>query len=173
MEANKLKEVVEAILSRTQPPSDILQNLSKSEIEQVEQCLIDVGYKLVKAQIPKPGHYSVPGVKSTGHVPDGHPERQLVINHINKLNNLPEDHPQKQTAKNVANALYQRHLAGDRVIHDTAPKSALPVAPSTPPPTDQPAAPSASTVGSVDMEQYNRQEKAKRAMGVFNYKPQQ
>jgi len=119
MESKILKEKVAALLKHAQPSADILQDMTISEIDDVAKCLEEVGYKLIKSQLDrleKALHYTIPGVKSLGHVPEDHPERQAVIDHINKLMTLPADHPYKTIATNVAKALHERHIGGDKVI---------------------------------------------------------
>lgn len=132
MDAKLLREKMVAILEGTQPSINILQGLTKSEIDEIACCLEEIGYKLIKSQLDrleKALHYKIPGVKSLGHVPEDHPERQLVVDHINKLMTLPDDHPYKATAANIARALHDRHLGGDKVILPEADTPAVSVKP--------------------------------------------
>ena len=131
MNSEQLRSTVLDILTSTQPLQNIVQNLSKSEVEEVLSLLDDIGYSLVKKNIEnlekaKPLNYKISGVKSTGYLPEGHPERQLVIDHINKLLTLPQDHPHRQIGVNIARALQERHLTGPKVIPDTQPKISIP-----------------------------------------------
>lgn len=134
MEINKLKEVVSCILNQTQPTNNIIQNLSKSEVDEVAKFLEILGHKLIKETISelkkaKPLNYKIEGVSSTGHIPEDHPERQLAVDHINKLMTLPNDHPNKAVAMNVARALQERHLVSPKVVQDVEPKAVTPTAP--------------------------------------------
>lgn len=128
METSKLREVLVEILTGSQPSIDILQNLTKSELDEVQEAVIAFGYNAVNDILEKALRYNIPGVKSGGYIPEGHPERQTVVDHINKLMTLPDDHPKKGIARNVARLLQERHLIEPKVVDDR-PAKPTPVAP--------------------------------------------
>lgn len=166
MDLNQLKQLVLNIINRTQPTESIIQNLSKTEVDLVSKFIEMIGYQtLKKAVSSKPFNYKIEGVESTGHIPEDHPERQLVIEHINKLVTLPNDHPHKEVALNVAKMLQERHLGGQKVIHDVQPKTPTPTAPGpaidyskqvNPPPKHE----EGRTINYGDMNQVKQQEPA-------------
>ena len=184
----KIQEAVNAILNKSESSKDIIQTLSKSELDEVEEVLFCVGMKIVseqlaKAQPGKAGTYAVPGVTSSGHIPEGHPERQLIVDHINKLNNLPESHPLKNVARNVARALHERHIGGDKVINNEAVASPTAVKPEATrtldykqinPDLNRPQVPPTkpeAQLGDTDVAAYQRKVRAEDAMNAFNTKP--
>jgi hypothetical protein len=175
MDSIKLKQSVEAFLKRDESSKEIIQTLSKAELDEVIDVLYVVGSNLVMEQLAK-AEYRVPGVTHTGVIPADHPEHQVVVDHINKLMALPDTHKYKDQAKTAAKMLYDRHISPPKgsVIDDKGPAA--------PKPSEQSVAHQTNTidygqikpapvVSNVDPDKLNRQIHADRAMGVFTHKP--
>lgn len=129
METGRLRDILVEILTGSQPSIDILQNLTKSELDEVEEAVIGFGYLAVNDILEKAFRYKIPGVGHSGFIPEDHPERQMVVDHINKLMTLPDDHPKKGVARNVARLLQERHLKAPSVVDDGVVKPAAAAAP--------------------------------------------
>lgn len=124
METGRLREILVEILTGSQPSIDILQNLTKSELDEVQEAVIAFGYNAMTDILEKAFRYKIPGVEHSGFIPEEHPERQMVVDHINKLMTLPDDHPKKGVARNVARLLQERHLELPKIIDDGVVKPA-------------------------------------------------
>jgi len=124
MDISKLKDIVTKLLDNAQPTQSIIQNLSKAEMDEVSMCLEKISEKAIKNRIDtlekaaKGFNYKIEGVTGKGYLPEGHPERQIVVDHINKLTTLPNDHKLKSVALNIARALKERHLDEPAAIND-------------------------------------------------------
>ena len=117
---SKISSVIKELLINKTPINDIIQPMTKTEVDSLQECLLQIGQKLTKTNKIEVPSYNIEGVKSTGFLPEGHPERQLVIKHINKLLALPLDHPHKNSAMTIARLLQAKHL-------DRSPKPPVPL----------------------------------------------
>jgi len=104
------------IFETNRPIKEIVQNLSKTELNQLQDYIIGIGYEEVRETLSKAVTYKIPGVEHSDFIPEGHPEREIVAQHINKLLALPQDHPKKNIATNLARALHEKHFKEKPVI---------------------------------------------------------
>jgi len=137
-----ITKILKAILNKSESSEEIIQTLSKSDLDEVIEVLYQTGIKIVEDQLTKQAsasqevldsiapestkdydsmgyklhkaEYKVPGVTHLGLIPKDHPEHQAVVNHINKLMTLPDNHPLKSKATAVAKDLYNRHVEAPR-----------------------------------------------------------
>lgn len=165
MEGTKLHDILTELLTSDKSSIDILQNLSKGELEEVQEALYVFGYHALDA-LEKSIRYQIPGVESAGFIPEGHPDRQKVVEHINKLMTLPDSHPKKGIARNVAMLLQERHLtppkdvgASPGVIDDRPKPKAAP----------EPKAAGPQTENVLDYSKFNKKPQRAEPAQMLDY----